>query len=227
MHANSNRSMSLAIRQRRPPRPSPTCRIPVSGMQGDFRSRRGRESGSAAPSEPPRLFPFVSVLWPFCQSFPVLPCGRGVPPPPERQSMARNPPRVKCCDPRDSETPCPAWRNSRFRPVGGVSIFDALLEFAPRFPARFAPVLTGKRPDPRPCRIGSRRRPGRFATEDDVLLRRPASGVARRRAPERIRAGTGREPARPQGAGLHSGEAGRSGDAGRTDRPAGKRNSEC
>jgi len=56
MHANSNRSMSLAIRQRRPLRPSPTYRIAVCKHAGGFpleagpgvRIRRpGRQAGPA------------------------------------------------------------------------------------------------------------------------------------------------------------------------------------
>jgi len=83
------------------------------------------------------------------------------------------------------------------------------------FWGRSAPVQARKRPDSQPCRISSRRETRRFATEDDVLLPRPAAGGAR---PGR-RSGSGLEPvpepARSRGAGRPALSARRV----RTDRP--------
>jgi len=133
--------------------------------------------------------------------------------------MARQPPQVKCLDPEDSETPCPAWRNSRSGPTGGVSIFDVLLDFAPRFPGRSAPVQARKRPNSRPCRIGSRRRAGQFAAGGRIgsaTRRRGRSASAAGADPgwnrppnRRGRRGPARIPAMPADPGRRGGRTGR------------------
>jgi len=100
-------------------------------------------------------------------------------------------PKSKVRTPRNSGTPCPAWRNGQFRSAGGVSIFDVLFEFACRFPGPLRP-----RPGRETAQFAAL--PNRFAADARAIRdggRRPASAARRRgrppRPPERIRAGTG------------------------------------